>query len=141
MNITSLTSTELLVTKQPLISILSNGGSSYSSSSNLSIPSSSSGWSANTVVLDASTCQTYTTGSDGSLSIGISSGQPRILLADSIKGTLCTSGVAAQDVFDSTASTGGSSSGKKSGGKVTRGVSVVLAASGMMGVAVSRLME
>lgn len=110
MNVSSLSSTELLISKPPLISVLSNRGAASSTSTNLTIPSSSSSWSSGTTVIDAVSCNTFTVGSDGSLSIGITNGQPRVLIDNSKKGSLCSA---------STTTTGGTSSSSKSAGTIT----------------------
>ncbi|WWC71571.1 uncharacterized protein I206_105529 [Kwoniella pini CBS 10737] len=104
MNITSPSSSSILIAKQPLISILSNSGSSASDSS-VTVQSSASGWTANTQVIDAISCETLTTDSSGNLAVTIKTGLPRVLIADSKKGSVCSSS-------SSSNSSSGTSSGK-----------------------------
>lgn len=99
--------TTLLVAKKPLISVFSNGGSSASNVS-VSVDSSSSGWAASTKVIDALTCESFTTDGSGNLAVTISKGEPRVLIEDSQKGSLCG---------DSSSSS--SSSSKESGAGMT----------------------
>lgn len=89
MNVSALSSNELLISKPPLISLLSNRGSSSSSTSNVTIPSSSSGWAASTNVIDVISCSTFTTDSSGQLAVGIQGGMPRVMIDSTKKGTLC----------------------------------------------------
>ncbi|WWC90710.1 uncharacterized protein L201_005647 [Kwoniella dendrophila CBS 6074] len=105
MNVSSLSSSSILIAKQPLISVLSNSGSSASDSS-LSIPASTSGWSSNTKVIDAISCETLTTDGSGNLAVTIKQGLPRVFIADSQKGSVCSN--------SSSSSSGSSSSDKKS---------------------------
>jgi alpha-amylase len=87
MNITAMFENELLIAKPPLFSLLSNRGSS--GSTNTTISSSSSGWPAQTTIIDAITCNTYTTDSSGNLAVSITGGMPLVLLDQSKKGNLC----------------------------------------------------
>ncbi|KAK4683535.1 alpha-amylase, partial [Tremellales sp. Uapishka_1] len=89
MNVSALSSSELLITKSPLISVLSNAGSSAANTS-VTIPSASSGWAANTALTDAVSCESLTTDKSGDLALTITSGLPRVLIETSQKGTLCT---------------------------------------------------
>lgn len=78
----------LLVAKKPLMSVFSNSGSSASNTS-VSVDSSSSGWAASTNVIDALTCESFTTDDSGNLAVTIYQGEPRVLIEDSQKGSLC----------------------------------------------------
>lgn len=88
MTLTSLSAKDLLISKGPLISILTSRGSSGASNS-INIPQSSSGWGNNVQILDALTCNTFNTASNGALSVPIESGMPRVLIESSKKGNLC----------------------------------------------------
>jgi alpha-amylase len=85
-------SSTLAVSKPPFLTLLTNGGNS--SSAKWSIPSSSKLFSGSQTLVDVLTCNTVTTGSDGSLSVTASSGLPQVLMpATSLNssGTLCPS--------------------------------------------------
>ncbi|WVQ81856.1 hypothetical protein IAT38_003983 [Cryptococcus sp. DSM 104549] len=88
MTVSALSSTSLLIAKKPLISLLSTTGSSASNTS-VSIPASSSGWSASASIVDALTCETFTAGSDGALAVTVTKGEPRVLIEASKQGSLC----------------------------------------------------
>ncbi|ORY35516.1 putative alpha-amylase precursor [Naematelia encephala] len=107
----------LQIVKSPLISLLTNVGSSGSASS-VSISSSTSSWSANQVIVDAVTCTTLTTDSSGNLAVAFDSGKPRVLIADSQKGSLCANGTSTSTSSATTsASTSTSTSTSKSAGE------------------------
>ncbi|KAJ3720226.1 GH13 alpha-amylase precursor [Lentinula guzmanii] len=82
----------LAVSKPPFLTLLTNGGSS--SSASWSIPGSAGLYSGSETLVDVLTCDTVTTGSDGSLSVSASGGLPKVLMpaeALSKSGSLCSS--------------------------------------------------
>jgi alpha-amylase len=92
----SATST-LAVSKPPFLALLTNGGNS--SSAKWSIPSSAKLFSGSETLVDVLTCNTVTTGSDGSLSVTASGGMPQVLMpASSLNssGGLCASKASAK---------------------------------------------
>ncbi|KAL7422765.1 hypothetical protein Q5752_002059 [Cryptotrichosporon argae] len=111
------TSSTLLIAKPPLISVLTNAGSSASNQS-VTIDASTSGWAAGTTVIDAVGCGTYTTDSSGNLALEVGS-MPLVLINNSEKGTLCA---------DYASTNSSSSSSTSAAGKVrAAGVAGVLA--------------
>ncbi|AFR95631.1 alpha-amylase [Cryptococcus neoformans C23] len=88
MTVSTPSESTLLVAKKPLMSVFSNSGSSASNTS-VSVDSSSSGWAASTNVIDALTCESFTTDGSGNLAVTIYKGEPRVLIEDSQKGSLC----------------------------------------------------
>ncbi|WVQ68066.1 uncharacterized protein L199_006272 [Kwoniella botswanensis] len=90
MTVSSLSSSSILVAKSPLISVLSNSGSSASDAS-VTVQSSASGWSSNTEVIDAISCETLTTDGSGNLAVTVKTGLPRVFIASSQKGSVCSS--------------------------------------------------
>lgn len=74
--IISPSSSSLVLVKSPLLTLLSNGGNSSSTSWNVS--GSDTGYAPDTVLLDLLTCQTTTTGSDGGVNVQSESGQPKV---------------------------------------------------------------
>ena len=91
MNISTLSANTLLISKPPLISLLTNQGSSSSTGSQLAVPASSSNWTAKTGIVDILTCTAYTTDSSGNLQITMQQdGTPRVLIASAQKGSLCS---------------------------------------------------
>ncbi|OCF37928.1 alpha-amylase [Kwoniella heveanensis CBS 569] len=105
MSVSSLSDSSILVVKGPLVSVLSNSGSSASDAS-VTVPSSSSNWSANTKVIDAISCESLTTDGSGNLAVTVKSGLPRVFIADSSKGSSVCS--------NSTSSSSGGNSGATS---------------------------
>ncbi|WVO13442.1 hypothetical protein L204_101058 [Cryptococcus depauperatus] len=89
MTVSKLSDTAILVAKKPLISVLSNTGSSASDTS-ANIQSSVSGWSPSTKIVNALTCETSTTDGSGNLAITIKKGEPLVLIEDSKKNSLCS---------------------------------------------------
>lgn len=123
MTVSSPSTGALLIVKSPLVSLLTNAGSSASNSS-VSISSSSSGWSASTSVVDAISCETLTTDSSGNLAVTLTQGLPRVFIATSQKGSVCANST-------STSSTSSTTSGAGENVRVT-GMSVV---AGVVGTA------
>ncbi|KAE9387936.1 glycoside hydrolase family 13 protein [Gymnopus androsaceus JB14] len=105
-------SSALAVSKPPMLTLLTNAGnSSYGM------------YSGGETVVDVLTCNTYTAGSDGSLSVKTSGGEPMVLMpatALSEKGTLCAS------VAKGTGSDGQGSSSKSGAERLEVGRMVVL---------------
>ena len=101
-NVSQLSDTTLLVAKAGLFSVFTNAGEGSSESATL--PSSTTGWSAGTAVIDAVGCANYTTDSSGNLQVTLSSGLPKVLIASSSKGNVCAAA-------NTTSSTSSSSSG------------------------------
>lgn len=112
MNLTGMTANELLVAKPPLISLLSNRGSS-SSSEDITIPVSQTQWAPNTAIIDAVSCNTFTTNAGGDLVVKIENGQPRVFIADAQKGKVCD-----PSLFKNETSVPASSKPKGGAGKV-----------------------
>lgn len=119
MTVTSLSAKDLLITKGPLVSILTSRGAAASGNSSINIPQASSGWGNNVAITDALTCTQFNTASNGALSIPIEGGMPRVLIETSKRGSLCGS-----------AASGGS--GTKSAAGVSRGIEGIVA--GIAGV-------
>jgi len=90
MSLTGMTSNEVLIAKPPLISLLSNRGSS-ASSPDITIPVASTQWAPNTAIIDAISCNTFTTNAGGDLVLKVENGLPRVLIEDSKKGKVCES--------------------------------------------------
>jgi alpha-amylase len=88
MTVTSLDEDVVMVSKSPLVSILTNRGSSGATDT-YTIPQNKSGWGNNIAVLDVISCTQYETGSDGALSMSIENGMPRVLIEASKKGGAC----------------------------------------------------
>ncbi|WVW85621.1 hypothetical protein I302_107659 [Kwoniella bestiolae CBS 10118] len=106
MTVSPLSSSSILIAKSPLISVLSNSGSSASDAS-VTVQSSASGWSGNTEVIDAISCETLTTDGSGNLAVTVKGGLPRVFIASSQKGSVCSG--------SSTNSSSGGSSNSNSG--------------------------
>ncbi|WVR07490.1 hypothetical protein IAU60_004532 [Kwoniella sp. DSM 27419] len=105
MTVTSPSSSSIMVVKGPLVSILSNSGSSASDAT-VNVQASSSNWAANTKIIDAISCESLTTDGSGNLAVTVKQGLPRVMIEDSKKGSVCS---------NSTSSSTGSGSGGKSG--------------------------
>ena len=125
MNVSVISADEVLVAKQPLISVLSRQGAS--GSGNVTIPSSASGWAASTMVIDAVSCSNFTTDASGNLAVSIDSGMPRVLIADSMKGAVCSN-------MDTTTPSSSSKSSKSGAGRMVVGCGAVVA--GVVGAVV-----
>ena len=130
MSLTGMTSNELLIAKGPLVSLLSNRGAS-ASSPDITIPVASTNWAPNTAIIDAISCNTFTTNSGGDLVLKVENGLPRILIADSIKGKVCDPSLVATS--NSTGS-GGSSGGNNAAGQ--RAGASLTAVAGVVAMAV-----
>lgn len=89
MTVTSLDRDVVMVSKSPLVSIMTNRGSSGASTT-YNIPQNVSGWGNNVPILDAVSCTQFNTASNGALSMAIEGGMPRVLIEASKKGSLCT---------------------------------------------------
>jgi alpha-amylase len=128
MNLTGMTQNELLIAKGPLVSLLSNRGSS-SSSPDITIPVAQTNWAPNTAIIDAVSCQTFTTNAGGDLVIQIENGLPRVLIADAQKGKVCDSSLFTNQtsVPSGSDSGSGSSGGQSAGFKLDMGFGAVLA--------------
>ena len=74
--IISPSSSSLVLVKPSLLTLLSNGGNSSTTSWNVS--GSDTGYAPDTVLLDLLTCQTTTTGSDGGVNVQSEGGQPKV---------------------------------------------------------------
>ena len=95
MTVTAATANELLVSKPPLVSVLSNRGSSGATT--LTLSSTSTSFPGSSKIVDAVSCDAFTTDSKGNLPITISNGMPRVLIEDAKKGSnVCPGGT--QDV-------------------------------------------
>lgn len=135
MNLTGMTSNELLIAKGPLVSLLSNRGEGQSSP-DITIPVAQTKWSPNSAVIDAVSCQTFTTNSGGDLVIQIDNGLPRVLIADAQKGKVCDQSLFTNQT--SVPSGSGSGSGGNSGGgsgagfKLEMGFAGVIATAGLV---------
>ena len=128
MNLTGMTSNELLIAKPPLISLLSNRGAS-ASSPDITIPVASTNWAPNTAIIDAISCNTFTTNAGGDLVLRVENGLPRVLIADSQKGKVCDPSLVSSS--NTTGSSGGSTPCNAAGQRAT--LSVV--AAGLVGLA------
>ncbi|KAJ3738716.1 alpha-amylase [Lentinula detonsa] len=83
----------LAISKPPMLTLLSNGGNSSNATWN--IPSSTGLYGGNKTLVDVLTCDTVTTGSDGSLNLTASNGLPKVLMPSEAfngSGSLCTIG-------------------------------------------------
>ncbi len=76
---------DIAIMKSPLLSVLTNRGSS-SSGTTFSVTTS---YAANTAVTDVLTCTNYTVGSGSALSVTINKGAPQIFMPTSQIGSLC----------------------------------------------------
>ncbi|ODN78734.1 hypothetical protein L202_04298 [Cryptococcus amylolentus CBS 6039] len=90
MTVSKLSDTSILIAKKPLISVLSNSGSSASNAT-VTVDTSSSGWAASTSIVDTLTCEAFTTDASGNLDVVIYQGLPRVMIESSSKGSLCGS--------------------------------------------------
>ena len=89
--IVTISSNELLIVKGPLVSVLSNRGST--SSTTLTLSAGSTKLPKSTAVVDTITCEAYTTDSKGNLKVTISNGLPRVFLQKSMLGSkVCPNG-------------------------------------------------
>jgi alpha-amylase len=88
MNITQMGANEVLIVKGPLVSLLSNRGQGQASG-DMTIPATATGWKSGQTVVDTVSCNTFTTGGNGDLTMAIENGMPRVLLLDSQKGNVC----------------------------------------------------
>lgn len=127
MNLTGMTSNELLIAKPPLVSLLSNRGAGQASP-DITIPVSQTRWAPNTAVIDAISCDTFTTNSGGDLVVQIADGLPRVFIADAQKGKLCDPSL----FTNQTSLPSGSGSGKDGAGvKVVSGLGAIAFAAGL----------
>jgi len=88
MTISAPSTQDLLIAKPPLVSYLTNRGST-SPVTNVTIPSSISGWTGSITLIEALSCTTYLTESNGDLNVEIRNGEPRVFIAASQRGELC----------------------------------------------------
>lgn len=88
--VVQITQHEIVISKPPMLSILSNGGATYSGSvtvpSNASLPISG-------VIVDVLTCTSWKTDGSGKSVVSISGGKPQVILPLSALGNLCPGGV------------------------------------------------
>ena len=91
MTVTALGGQEVLISKSPLVTVLSNRGDGQSSG-DLNLPATTTNWGGKTTVIDAISCKTFTTEDSGDLSIMIENGLPRMLIEDAKKGDVCNGG-------------------------------------------------
>jgi alpha-amylase len=122
MTVTSLDADVVMVSKSPLVSIMTNRGSSGAQDT-YNIPQNASGWGNNVAILDVVSCTEYETASNGALSMSIEGGMPRVLIESSKKGNVCAA----------------STQGNKDNGAMGRGVMswvgrVVLGGAGLVGM-------
>lgn len=90
MNVATIGSSEIAISKAPLFSVLSNRGAN-SGTNKITVSSSQSGFAANDAVVDVLTCESSTVDGSGNLAVNIANGAPRVFLKASDKGSLCSS--------------------------------------------------
>lgn len=109
-NHTLLSSNELLISKPPLLTLLTNRGAAASSPS-YTLTQAQHGYSPSTTILDAISCSNLTVDGSGNLQVAAVNGEPRVMIPYAQKGQTCSETF----VDANTGSSGGSGSG--SGGK------------------------
>jgi len=80
------TSTEIVISKAPLLTVLSNRGAN---SGNHSVSISNAGYGNSVQLLDLVSCSSVTTDSNGGLSANVADGEPVIYIPADKKGSLC----------------------------------------------------
>lgn len=139
MNLTGMTSNELLIAKGPLISLLSNRGAD-ASSPDITIPVAQTKWASNSAVIDAVSCNTFTTNAGGDLVIKIENGLPRVLIADAQKGKVCDSSLFTNQT-SLPASNGTSGGGGGSGGATQlAGMGLTAGLAGLIGLVAAQML-
>lgn len=135
MNVYVPSQNEIVILKQPIVAVLSNSGASASNHT-VPVTSAASGWAANTVLLDAVQCGTYTTDSSGNLAATISGGNPLILIEKSKAGSICDGYVAFPSGTSTSSASPSATSTKSAAGKmdVAMGSVGLGAVAGLMGL-------